>query len=111
MLRKTYTEISLNAIKNNIKALKEKAGNDKKVLLPVKANSYGHGIVEVARYVGKNNLVDMLGVAILDEGVDLKNAGINLPIIDLGAIIPNEESTGVILDYNLTQIVADKELA
>ncbi len=111
MLRKTYAEINLKAIRNNLNGLKEKAGNDKKVLLPVKADAYGHGIIEVSRYVEKNNIIDMLGVAFLDEGVELRNAGINLPILVLGLIVPDEESTGVILDYNLTQIVADWELA
>ncbi|MFH0976966.1 MAG: alanine racemase [Spirochaetota bacterium] len=111
MLRKTFAEINLKAIKNNIKALKEKAGNDKKVLLPVKADAYGHGIVDVSRYVEKNNIIDMLGVATLDEGVNLRNAGIKVPILVLGLIIPDEESTGVILDYNLTQTIADRRLA
>ena len=111
MLRKTYTEINLRAIKNNIKTLKEKAGNDKKILLPVKADAYGHGIVEVSRYVEKNNLIDMLGVATLDEGIDLRNSGINLPILVLGLIIPDDESITAIIDNNLTQVVAGIELA
>ncbi|PKL39675.1 MAG: alanine racemase [Spirochaetae bacterium HGW-Spirochaetae-1] len=107
MFRKTFAEIDLRAIGNNIKVLKQKAGNDKKILLPVKADAYGHGIVEVSRYVEKNSLIDMLGVATLDEGIELRNAGIRLPILVLGLIIPNEESIQAILDYDLTQVVAN----
>ncbi len=102
MLRRTYAEINLKAIKKNVNALKEITGNDKKMLLPVKANAYGHGIIEVSRYVEENNLIDMLGVATLDEGMDLRNAGINLPILVLGVIIPDDESTGVTILHRLS---------
>jgi alanine racemase len=110
MFRKTFAEINLSAIKNNIRALKESSGN-KKVLLPVKADAYGHGIIEVSRYVEKNDIVDMLGVATLDEGVELRNAGIRLPILVLGLIVPYDQSLDAICNYNLSQIVADERLA
>ncbi len=111
MFRKTFAEIDLLAIKNNINAIKKFAGKDLKVILPVKSNAYGHGIVEVSRFVEENKIVNMLAVATLDEGVELRNSGITLPILVLCLILPDEDQINILFDYNLTQTVADAELA
>ena len=52
MLRKTFVEINLKSIGENIRSMKKITGSGMKILLPVKADAYGHGIVEVSRYHG-----------------------------------------------------------
>ncbi|MGA1869469.1 MAG: alanine racemase [bacterium] len=111
MFRKTFVEIDLSAIKNNINEMKKHARGGCKVLFPVKANAYGHGMVEVSKFVEEHKVVDMLGVATLDEGIELRDAGITLPILVLGLILPEEEYIDVVIDYDLTQTIADAHLA
>jgi len=111
MLRRTIAEINLDSIQNNLKEIKKTVGENVKILLPVKADAYGHGSVEISGFVQKNNLADMLGVASLDEGIELRNAGIKLPILVLSLILPEEKMLNAIIDFNLTQTVADYSLA
>ncbi len=94
-------EIDLDAIGFNYKKIKEKAG-DKKVLAVVKANAYGHGAVEVSRELEKLG-ADMLGVAILQEGTELRKAGIKRPILLLSGIFPGEAESAI--RYDLTPVV------
>ncbi len=94
LLRPTFAEINVNALKNNIlkaKSLiaKRGAGNPK-ILLLVKANAYGHDSGLIAKYAQDNNLVDFLGVASIEEGMELRQKNITLPILVLGSIWPFE---------------------
>lgn len=79
-LRKTRSEVSLAAIRGNIRLTKELIGRDVKLLLVVKADAYGHGAVEVSRLAEREG-VDWLGVGIAEEGIALRQAGIRLPIL------------------------------
>jgi alanine racemase len=74
----------------------------------VKANAYGHGLIEVARAL-QNLDIHYLGVATLDEAAALRKAEIKLPILVLGSILPEEVNTA--LDYDVTLTVCNKELA
>jgi len=94
LLRPTFAEINVHALKNNIlkaKALiaKRGAGNPK-ILLLVKANAYGHDAGLISKYVQDNKLVDFLGVASIEEGMELRQKNITLPILVLGSIWPFE---------------------
>ncbi|MCU0847927.1 MAG: alanine racemase [Spirochaetes bacterium] len=111
MLRRTFVEIDLGAVRHNLTAIKKAAGENVGILLPVKADAYGHGIIEISRYAEECCPVDMLGVASLDEGIELRNAGIGLPILVLGLIIPSEKQIEIIFDYDLIQTVAYPDLA
>lgn len=73
-----------------------------KVCLPVKANGYGHGLVEVARIASQSG-IDSLAVAHLEEGIALRKGGITLPILVLGALSPF--SIEPLLEYDLTPTV------
>lgn len=84
MLRATNTEIQLNNIAHNISVIKALQKPGTKYLAVVKANAYGHGIEEVARFVQKHG-ADYLGVAIAEEGARLRAAGVTIPILILGA--------------------------
>ncbi|HYX90844.1 MAG TPA: alanine racemase, partial [Myxococcaceae bacterium] len=82
LIRPTRAEIDLTALKANlsaVRALAPKAG----VLAVVKANAYGHGAIAVARALEASG-VQMLGVALVEEGLELRNAGVQTPILVLG---------------------------
>lgn len=109
--KKTIVEIDLGAIAHNLKIIKAKVGADKKILLPVKADGYGHGAVQVSKIAEENGLADILGVSSPEEGMELREAGIELPVLILGLILPCKDNIDNIIDYNLSQTVADIELA
>lgn len=81
--RKTYAKIDLNAIKHNISVEKEKMDSNQKLFAVVKANAYGHGIVEVAK-VAHEVGVEGYCVAIIDEALALRQADLNELILVLG---------------------------
>jgi alanine racemase len=81
--RPTVAEISLDALDSNIRAIRKQLASGTKLLASVKANAYGHGAVEVARSAVSSG-VDYLGVAFLDEAMQLRAAGIEAPILVLG---------------------------
>ncbi len=76
--RPTWTEIDLEAIVQNYRAMKARLSKDTNILAVVKANAYGYGMVEVARRLQKEK-VPYLGVASVDEGITLRRAGIITP--------------------------------
>lgn len=81
--RPTIAEISLDALSHNIAAFRQQVGSGTMLLASVKANAYGHGAVETAREAAAAG-VDYLGVAFLDEALQLRRAGIRTPILVLG---------------------------
>lgn len=92
-----FLEINLDAISNNVKAFRSKLHSDCKLMVMVKAFSYGTGSVEMGRhleYLG----IDYLAVAYADEGVELRKAGIKLPIMVMS---PETPSFSAIRTYNL----------
>lgn len=91
--RPTWAEIDLTAISHNIAQL-QGAVKPARVMTVVKANGYGHGVVEVSR-VCQEQGVDFLGVASLDEAMTLRDAGMKLPILVLG-YIPQEFALTVV---------------
>ncbi len=93
----TVLEVHLDAIKHNLNYFRSKISADTKLMVMVKAFSYGSGHVEVARYL-QHQAVDYLGVAFADEGVELRKAGISLPIIVMN---PQVSDYNQVLDYNL----------
>lgn len=104
----TYAEIILYAIRYNLEQVRALVGSGSKILAVVKANAYGHGILEVTKTLLKAG-VDYLGVASLDEALVLRKNNIRIPILVLGTILPQDSD--VCLEYALTQTVCTKELA
>ena len=86
MLRSTYAVIHLPALLKNIRYAKRSLKPETKFLAVIKANAYGHGIVPVGRYLEQSGIVDMLAVAIPEEGLLLRTHGITLPILILGCV-------------------------
>ena len=83
--RETFANINLDAIKHNINLIESKSR--KTVFAVVKANAYGHGIIEISKYLEKNGIA-YLCVSSLDEAVLLRNNGITSPILILGYVNP-----------------------
>lgn len=106
-MRAVVCEVDLNIIKDNVLAVKNKIGHHTKLLIPVKANAYGHGAVGISKALEKLP-VDMLGVSSIYEGRELREAGIRLPIMILGLILPRE--CGELVKYEITPTVMNKEL-
>lgn len=77
----SHAIIDLSAIAANLAVVRKRAG-DRKVLFAVKADAYGHGAVEVSRYVEKHRYADWLAVATVAEGQELVEAGITLSSSD-----------------------------
>ena len=80
--RPTRAEIYLKNIDENIKVIKRIVGK-RKILGIVKANAYGHGLVEISKRLQKLK-IDYLGVAYIEEAVYLRENGIKIPILVLG---------------------------
>ena len=80
--RPSWIEIDLSALRHNIAAVKSKIGPDTKFMAVVKANAYGHGAVKISEVACEEG-VDYLGVALLEEADELRNAGIKKPIVIL----------------------------
>ncbi len=78
-----WVEINLNNIGYNLNEIKKRLDENMKVCCVVKANAYGCGAVEVAKYL-QNNKVDFFAVARIEEALELKNNNIKLPILCLG---------------------------
>ncbi|WP_395063510.1 bifunctional UDP-N-acetylmuramoyl-tripeptide:D-alanyl-D-alanine ligase/alanine racemase [Flavobacterium sp.] len=102
----TVLEINLNAISHNLNFYKSKLNPDPslgelakqtKLMVMVKAFGYGNGGFEVAKLLSHHK-VDYLGVAFADEGISLKNAGIDLPIMVLN---PENTSFSAIIQHQL----------
>ncbi len=105
MYRKTYAEIDINAIKHNLNLIKNIINPGTKVLMAIKADAYGHGAVVIGREV--QSLVDLYGVASIEEGIELRDAGIEIPILVLGITVNNQNSVDALINYDLQQTVAD----
>jgi len=82
--RDAWVEIDLGNIEHNIKILKNQIPSNVKLFAVVKADAYGHGATMVAPTLIASG-VDMLGVASVDEGIQLREAGIEAPILVLGS--------------------------
>ena len=104
MLR-TWAEVDLDALEHNYRLLRALAP-EARFLGLVKSNAYGHGAAPVARKLQELG-ADMLAVACLDEAIELRQAGITIPILCLGQTPP--ELAGELLEYDVTQTVGDLE--
>ncbi|MBN8640547.1 MAG: bifunctional UDP-N-acetylmuramoyl-tripeptide:D-alanyl-D-alanine ligase/alanine racemase [Flavobacteriales bacterium] len=93
----TVLEINLNAISHNLNYYKSRVKPATKMMVMVKAFGYGNGGYEIAKLLSHHK-VDYLGVAFADEGISLKNAGIELPIMVLN---PESTSFSAIIQYHL----------
>jgi len=104
ILRPNRIEINLFKLEKNIKKLKRIIKN-RKLLFVVKANAYGHGMVEVSKFAQKKNLCDFFGVSSIEEGIILRENSIKLPVLVLGGIYPFSNFK-YIFEYSLTPTIS-----
>lgn len=103
-----WTEVDLGAIAHNVKEIRKITSPGAEIMAVVKANGYGHGMVEVAGTALSNGAV-RLAVARASEGTMLRRAGINVPVLVLGYTPP--DSFAEIIDGGLTQTVFSLQYA
>src|ERR1700690_1826130 len=82
-VRATWAEINLSRLSRNLQAIRAHVA-PAAVMIVVKANAYGHGLAEVAKHLAP--LADYIGVAVLEEGIFLRDLGVKAPILVLGGI-------------------------
>jgi alanine racemase len=106
--RPTWAEINLRNIDHNFAQVKKIISPRVKIMVTVKADAYGHGLIPVAKRLCSCG-ADYLGVASIDEGIKLRSAGLKLPVLVLGAILKKDIEP--LFKYNLTATVCTRELA
>ena len=102
--RPTICGIDHEALRSNLRQIRDKVGSCVKILCMVKANGYGHGATEISPTLARAG-ADAFGVATLEEAVQLREAGIQAPLIVLAGVFPAQLDTFV--EYKLTPVVHD----
>ena len=106
----SYAQVDLGALERNLDAIRTHV-EFRKLLLPIKANAYGHGLTQhrasevtapLAAFLQDRSAVDWFGVATVDEGVRLRSAGITLPILKLSQTQTHELPRAITADLTLT---------
>ncbi len=103
-----WAEIDLNAVAHNIRELRSILSPSSHLMAVVKANGYGHGSVEVAG-IALQNGADCLGVARINEGITLRKAGIDSPILIFSYTHPSMAK--YLAEFNLTQTISSYDTA
>ena len=102
----TVLEIDLNSLIGNLNFFRSAVLPDTKIMVMVKAFSYGSGMVEIARVL-QYHKVDYLAVAVADEGIELRQAGIDLPIVVMN---PEEHSFESMIEFRLEPNIYSEEI-
>jgi alanine racemase len=100
---RVYARIDMDNLRFNIMKMKSLVKPDMKTLAVIKADAYGHGAVTIAKKI--TDLCDYYGVATIDEAVELRRAGIDMPILIIGFTADSDYEK--LLEYNITQAVYD----
>lgn len=108
MVKRTWAEISLNAIEHNYNVIRNKVADDTKVCCVIKADGYGHGAVELSQIYEKLG-ADFFAVSNIDEGIEIRKSGSKLPIVILGYTPVSEAKN--FAAYNISQAVFSLEYA
>ena len=84
---RVWADVDLGAIRSNIEKIKERLSSGTKICSVIKADAYGHGAVKTAHAI--EPLSDFFAVATMDEAMELRNSGIEIPILILGYVHPS----------------------
>lgn len=101
-VRPTYARVDAAALAHNLGAVQAHAGPACRVLAVVKADAYGHGAIDSARVLVRHGAWG-LAVSLVEEGVELREAGIHAPVVVLGGVFPGSQD--VIVHRRLTPVV------
>lgn len=102
-----YAKIDIDAIIHNLGECRRRIPEGTKVLCVIKADAYGHGAVELAHQL--EDKADYFGVAVIEEAVELRRAGITKPILILGYTSPTQDD--LLINYNITQNIYTYDMA
>ncbi len=106
--RPTHAEIDLAALGHNFQEVRRTVGDDCDILAVVKADAYGHGVAGIAPALAGAG-ADIFGVALVEEGGELRRLNIEQPILVLGSAFPGQEND--ILEHHLTPVIYDLDCA
>ena len=106
--RPTYVEIDLAALQHNFRQARHQAGDGCALLAVVKADAYGHGADRVAPALQQAG-ADLFGVAMVEEGVELRRVRVSRPILVLGGVYPGQETE--LLAHELVPVIFEMETA
>lgn len=104
---RVHADINLDAIVQNCRNARKITNPSSKLMAIIKADGYGHGAVQIAHRI--DDIVDAYGIAIVEEGIELRKAGIRKPILILG-FTPWQQYEDL-LNYEITQAVFSLEMA
>jgi alanine racemase len=107
-IRPAWVEINLAAIRHNVREVRRLVGPTPDIMAVVKAEAYGHGAVPVAKAAIAAG-ASWLGVALTEEGIALRAAGLTVPILILGPIQPDQVKP--VVEYGLTAALCNWEAA
>jgi alanine racemase len=100
--RPTWAEINLDNLAANFNHIRQRVSPVARVMAVIKANAYGHGAVACARRLTTEG-ADWFGVALPEEGIELRSAGITPPVLCLGGFWPGQAAACI--QHNLTPVV------
>lgn len=107
VINRSWAEVNLDAIAQNIQAIRKMTWKSTEIMAVVKADAYGHGVAHVANTLLENG-ADRLAVSLLDEAIELRQMGIRAPIMILSYSDPRRAHE--IVKYRLTQTVYSWDL-
>lgn len=107
-IRPVWVEIDLNAVRHNLAEIRRLVGPQVEIMAVVKAEAYGHGAVKIAQTALQSG-ASRLGVALPEEGIALRKAGINAPILVFSPLLTDQAETMV--RYDLTPTICMLEPA
>ena len=107
--RATRAEIDLTAFRHNLQNLRKYLDPQTRIMAIVKADAYGHGAVSCARIAVESGAANYLGAGVIEEGIELRENGLNAPILILGSIFPDEAED--LVRHNLATILCTQPLA
>ncbi len=110
ILRPTLVEVDLTKLTRNLRKVRSQVGPHTQVLAILKANAYGHGAQKLGQFIEQHKLADWFGVASVEEGIILREMGLQTPILVLGSIYPFEAFEYAI-KHNLAVTIASLEAA
>ena len=105
LMRETYVEINLDNLFKNLIAVKNRIGN-KKIIPVVKANAYGHGVIQVVEYLYSND-IDYFAVSTLEEALEIRESFSNLSILVMGVVQP--KYFNIAAKHNITLTISNDD--
>jgi alanine racemase len=98
--RPTHIEVHADALRHNFRAVRNHVA-PAKIMASIKANGYGHGLVTVAKILQSEG-IDSLGVAYVEEAIELRQAGVSIPVLVFGGLLEDQVDLYILHDIDVT---------